>query len=684
MKRQPDDEGAVLILVLLVISVVAVVLGALLSYADTSLRTTINLRGQASTGADADGAVQAAINNIRNGTSTAGGKCFGSSSTLSLPSFDGTSSAAVACGSDPSSAVRIQCPSLSNCNRPGSAILTLGTIAGEDGLSIAQPNTSTFRVHGGIYSNSTINVASGSLSTNNGVYAKGACTGTIKSTPAASCSSTASNPLSADPGYTPNIGTVPALQSLPSCTKKNSVMTFSPGYYDDASALSAMMTNSSKCSGSLWWFQPGNYYFDFHNSGANSNPLLTSGSNIWTINDGTLVAGTPTGTLSASTTIPGACVNPIDDKNANGVQFIFGGDSQMVVKAGQAEICGGWKPDGVNTDTTKPPVAVYGLASGAESTTTKTLTVTSVLAAGNFSNATVANLGTADGTNAATFTSQNGSLSGSLTVGVTPTTTIPAGSILKSATVRVIHRHSLAGSANDQNTVVVTPTAAGSNAQSVTLPGAAASTTAWQTEQASLPVDTTADNLADSIYRNGFTGAQMAVTSKLGVKNDTESIDAVQLDLSYVTPALRAETGCVTTGPYTGGSSSSCAVITTTNSPGSQFYVQGTTYTPKAALDISLNNLSEQVFRFGVISRSLQIKQTGSFAYIGAVIEVPDDAPGFAYAVYLTAYVCPAATTCATTGNPVLRAKVAIVDANPSSPTAGKRQIAILNWTPTG
>jgi len=67
-----------------------------------------------------------------------------------------------------------------------------------------------------------------------------------------------------------------------------------------------------------------------------------------------------------------------------------------------------------------------------------------------------------------------------------------------------------------------------------------------------------------------------------------------------------------------------------------------------------------------------------------AVIEVPDDAPGFAYAVYLTAYVCPAASTCGTTGKPVLRAKVAIVDANPSAPVAGKRQIAILNWTPTG
>jgi hypothetical protein len=683
VKRQQDDEGAVLILVLLVISVVAVVLGALLSFADTSLRTTINLRGQASTGADADAAVQAAINNIRNGASTAGGNCFGSSSTLSLPSFDGTTSAAVTCSSDPSSAVRIQCPSLSNCNRPGNAILTLGNIAGEDGLQISQPNTSSFRVHGSIYSNSNINVTSGSLTTNNGVYAKGPCTGSIQSTPGASCSSTAANPLSADPGYAANIGTVPAHQSLPACTRKNSVLTFSPGYYDDAVTLTNMMTKSSPCNGSLWWFQPGNYYFDFHNSNTPSNPLIPAGSNIWTINDGTLVAGTPTGTLSASTTIPGACVNPIDSKSASGAQFIFGGDSQMVVKAGQAEICGGWQPDGATFDYTKPPVAVYGRATGGtESTTSNTLALTGVPATGDFTTtATVTNLATPGDGRFATWASTKNNQTGSLTVdGFAPPQDIPSGSILTAATVRVTHRHSLAASGNDPIAVTVTN---GTKAQIVNLAGGAPSTTAWQTDQITL-LDQTADHLADSIYQNGFTGAKITVSPTLAKNGDTESIDAVQLLLSYVTPVMRAESGCVTTVPYTGSSSSSCAVITTTNSPGSQFYVQGTTYTPKAALDISLNNLSEQVFRFGVISRSLQIKQTGSFAYIGAVIEVPDDAPGFAYAVYLTAYVCPAASSCGTTGKPVLRAKVAIVDAIPSAPTAGKRQIAILNWTPTG
>jgi hypothetical protein len=71
--------------------------------------------------------------------------------------------------------------------------------------------------------------------------------------------------------------------------------------------------------------------------------------------------------------------------------------------------------------------------------------------------------------------------------------------------------------------------------------------------------------------------------------------------------------------PYTGGGEdgASCSLVTAVNNSGNQFYVQGTTYAPKAALDITLNNAAEQVFRFGVISRSLWVKETGSFSYSG-------------------------------------------------------------------
>ncbi len=302
------DDGMALILVLVVITVIGLVVAALLSFSDTSIRTTVGLRDQGTSAYNADGAAQAAINNIRNSTynNAAGQHCFGATDSLVVPY--GSGSATVKCVPDPHR-VLIQCPSLSQCNRPGNAILTLGNVAGEDGINIQQPTGSTFRVHGLIFSNSNINVVNGALNTNTKVYARGACAGTIQSTPNAACNyGSTPNVLGDDPGYVPDTSAAPPYRALPSCTTPDSVVTFQPGYYDDAKGLSDMMAGNSSCRHSTWWFTPGTYYFDFHNSGPNANPLLSSaGGNVWTVNDGYLVAGTPvnsTGGVVASPSNP--------------------------------------------------------------------------------------------------------------------------------------------------------------------------------------------------------------------------------------------------------------------------------------------------------------------------------------------------------------------------------------------
>jgi hypothetical protein len=117
------------------------------------------------------------------------------------------------------------------------------------------------------------------------------------------------------------------------------------------------------------------------------------------------------------------------------------------------------------------------------------------------------------------------------------------------------------------------------------------------------------------------------------------------------------------------------------NNSSGRFYVQGTTYAPGAVLDVTLNNAVEQIFRFGVIARSLWIKETGSFLFAGVVIEVPDDSPGFVLSVYLTAYVCPGTGACTPGGTGALRSKVAFIDADPVTPIAGQRQVSILSWS---
>ncbi|HEY3465888.1 MAG TPA: hypothetical protein VGL47_12205 [Amycolatopsis sp.] len=663
MKRRwvHDDSGAALPLVLVLVTVIAVVLGAVLSFADTSVRTTVNLRDQAASAYTADGALQAAINQIRNSgfTGAPGQHCFGGSDTLTLPAFGGADSAAVSCTADPAK-VLIQCQSLSVCNRPGNAILTLGT-GGEDGLNIQQPTGSSFRVHGVVYSNSNINVVNGSLDTNTAVYAKGACAGTIRSTPAASCGYGGSS-AGADPGYAPALTSVPPRQSLPPCTKAGSLVTFTPGYYDDAAGLSAMMSSSSKCKDSTWWFKPGTYYFDFHNNAAVRPPSLPNGEDVWTIDNGYLVGGTPVdesgrivATPSVPAKIPGACDNPIEDANAVGVQFVFGGDSRLAVKAGQAEICGTYSGS-------KPPVALYGLTSGADAPVTATLAPTGVTP-GAFTDATPAKVSTVDGNAATWVNTAGGAQSATLaTTGYTPTAAIPAGSILTAARVRVVHGNDN-GSTQDNLSVQLGSTTAG-----VPSYGDNATHTDF--------VDVT-NALAQQVYDGAFTGAQLSYIAAVRHKG-TERLDALQLELTYTPPALRAGSGC-TQLPYT--TSAACALVTSVNNSGNRFYVQGTTYAPKAALDMTLNNATEPIFRFGVIARSLWVKLTGSVTFSGPIIEVPDDSPGFVFGVYLSAYVCPGAGTCAPSGTAAARARVAYVDGDPTNPVPGKRQVSVLSWS---
>lgn len=681
--RAHREDGAALVLVLILVTVIALGLSALLTRSDTSIRATVGLRDQAAATYNADGAMQAAINNLRNSTynHAAGQNCFGASNTLQLNGFYGADSAAVTCTADPKK-VLIQCPSLSDCNRPGNAILTLGKDPAEDGLNITQPTGSTFRVHGNIFSNSNINVVNGALNTNANLWARTSCSGTIQSVPAPKCNYSDSNELGDDPGYAPWATTVPVHRSMPACTTPNSVIRFLHGYYDDAAALSKMMDGNSACKHSTWWFEPGIYYFDFHNRGDNANPLLDDIENVWTINDGQLVAGTPVNGAAAPSvpaSIPGSCDNPIKNAEAVGVQFIFGGSSRLAVKKGEVEICGSYYTD-------KVPVALYGLKSGAETVTTWTgadaLKLDAVESGSKFAPTTPATLANAD-LAAASWKSTKKNDQAVLEVsGFHPPTPIPAGSILQSAVVKVTHRHSDAASTETLGVSLATddgPDLTG------TVPGrTGGAAVPFETDTVSL--DAARDGtLAKAIHDGTYTDSTIVLTAKLSEKNDVEEIDAIQLELSFTPPAFRAETGCITHGPYTGtGNASTCALVTTENTDANLFYVQGTTYAPKAALDITLNNAAEQVFRFGVISRSLWIKETGSFTYTGVVIEVPDDSPGFVFSMYLTVYICPNSPTCSPGASPVLRSKVALVDSDPSTPQAGARQVTILSWSRPG
>jgi hypothetical protein len=701
-----DDTGASLVFALILITVVAMVIGALMSFTETSLRVTVSMRSQAADTYGADGAAQAAINQLRrngfnNNTSSATyPKCFGNTATSDTMALNGyypgpagsaAASAAVTCSPDPNTGAGGGIVPITSSNKPGNAILTTGTNPAEDGLHVKALNSTTpFVVHGSVVSNSNINVTNGALQSNGAVYAHTGCVGTIVSTPVPDCGAGngAAFPYNFEPAYGSPANVVPAYQPVPVASTANcpgKIMTFQPGYYDDASALSALMsgTGSNPCKGSVWWFTPGIYYFDFHNT---TDPLL-AGSDLWTVDDGQLIAGRPvngSGTVIAKPTnpspVPGACQNPIKDTAALGVQFIFGGDSQFEVSGtADAEICGTYQSG-------RPPIAVYGVTAGSESPVTATSLAATTVTASRFvapaaPGTLVTGLAAIDAKYDTWTKTASGNQSGTLSLsGFSPPSTIPAGSVLTEAKLRIVYGASAAATSRS---VTITPAAGG---PVITKTVSASAQLANTTQTVDL-LDTTAAGLAASIHSNGFTGASLAYTSTMNAVGD-ENVDAIQLELTYAAPAFRAEnttlpSGNCLTSTYTGGSAGQCAVLYTPTAYRGAFYIQGTTYVPMAVIDLTLSNITSQVLRFGVVARSLWIKETGSITYSGPVIEVPDNSPGLGpggTVVYLNVYECPAATSCSSsTGVLRLRARVLIFDPT-GVPVPGSRQITIQGW----
>jgi hypothetical protein len=686
-----DDSGAALALALMVVTVIALVVGGLLTITDSSLRTTSSVRFQGTVAATADGAAQAAINTLRLGSyqnDPAGDvpQCFGTSDTLELPNLvpggpgSPANSAAVQCRPDPNTGVAGVHVPVTPANRPDNAILTLSSDAAEDGLHVKALNKSVpFTVHGSVASNSNITVTNGTLKSDGAVQARTGCSGTIVSTPAPVCNGPAVN----DPNYPAAATTVPAYQAVPVNTVAScpaGVVTFQPGYYDDAAALSNLMSGNGACRGSVWWFTPGTYYFDFQNA-AGAIPGL-SGSDRWLIKDGQLVAGTPIDpagrTLSAPkrpAAVPGACLSPTTSTSAIGVQFIFGGDSQLqLAGSADAEICGTYRAN-------RPPIVLYGLTSGVAVPTTSTggTAATVTTDAGGFAapaGQTLSSALTAADGRSDVWTG-GGDCSATLDLsGFANASAVPAGSILTSAKLRIVHG---ASSAATSRSVTVTP-AGGAAPRVVTV-----STTA-RSAGSTTTVDLTSA-VATAAHSSGLAGLGLRYSSSMGA-GGTEQIDAVFLDLTYTAPAFRGETTAAVPGnclasAYTGGSAGQCAVFSTATSYKGKLYVQGTMYAPIAPIDLTLNNVTTQAIRFGVISRTLWAKETGSIRYTGPVVEVPDMSPGAAIGgtvVYLTAYVCPGSATCsASTGRLALRTRVYIYDPT-GAPVPASRQMTIQSW----
>jgi hypothetical protein len=342
-----DESGASLIIAMIFVTLVGMVSGVLLSFADTGVDTTIQLRKQSADATTADGAAEVAIDALREGSysNATGQSCFGSSNGMALANFPapGAGSAFVACSPDEGSGSK-STGALNASNTPANAILARETFSSEAGvLATTLNSTDTMQVKGQVYSNLGVAVNKGVLKSDTGVTAQsGYCVfsnGGSISSPKTECNATTTQP---DPNYATPTATQTA-RTVPTCTA-GAVVNFSPGLYTNATSL-------SNCDNAIMAFASGTYYFNF-----------TGPSSTWTMNTGSLVGGTPTTALVAgrSPTIPGSCVSPLTSTTPNaGVQFVFGGVSRMDVSgSARAELCGSYS-------ATVPPVAVYGLKAAA-------------------------------------------------------------------------------------------------------------------------------------------------------------------------------------------------------------------------------------------------------------------------------------------------------------------------------
>ncbi len=666
-QRLAEESGASLILVLALMTFLGVVVGALLSYSDGSLKLTTKTYERVKIGNDAGSALQTAINQVRRNNDDVVQSC------PTLPYQGQTGLITVNCeavnGGSGTRGKRL----VKGAGYPDRAITTLSTSENEIGLNINPPNNKTTVVQGGIWSNSTIRVRNTTtLDQRHGLtQARGRCDvsgGTFIPSPP-DCN--IGGPVLPDPAIAnlPSSETSYAqprsgmtYQPVPACPGSGvSIVKFSPGLYDDAAGLTNLF---QQCNNRTFWFQPGpngtvgNYYFDFRNSG----------SHIWEIKDqntGGVVGGTPknwdpNAVPSQEPSFPGACVSPLERTTDGGVEFIFGGDSQLKLSQVQMELCGQYS-------ATRVPFVLYGAKSTIlDPQPVQTTKMTTGSGLNNLPDLTFNdkdNIKEEDDVSATASlagSTHSQGVTGSVTVsGYVPAQAIPAKSTLISAQLVVRHRdNNNSGSLLSGLTTQITPTRTGATALATdNIPQYAdgESGGSYHTDT----IDVTA-KLVDEVYNYGFAGMSVKYVASVASNNTvTENLDAIQLQLTWAPTAVRAQSGCVIAIP-------GCAFLDAKQNHGG-IYAHGTIYAPNAAMDYTSDELAAPQFIVGIIVRRLYLNVQPTNQYTDPIGQLPLIDIGYQdFLVYFTA-------TCA--GVPCGTAKVKYTDVLDSP-----REVNVLSW----
>lgn len=581
------ETGASLILALAMVTLISVALVAALGFATASLHTVSVIGTQRATAYSADGAMQTALQTLRNnattGTTAIGTAC----PTVTYPATGGQPAATVTC-----QVVAARGKGVPGVNMPPYAIWALGTSSSEPGL-YASPS---LKVNGPIASNSPANGGGGQDSVQVGALdvagytldARGTCSGTITVRDPADkrCESGASLP---DPAYVAQAA--PALTSpnpAPTCAVANGVLQFSPGYYTNTAEFETPAYGS--CQPGYLYFKTGVYYFDFGFDAAFPDQD-------WNVPAGQVVVGGELKGWNPATagSFPGApgggtsvgCKTEADGATT-GVQFIFGGASQMSVATAGAkvELCADPTPVG-----TSQQIAVYGQKAGSNpSPTTITRVPTGPASASGWTNLQNTRLISPSTTPIdGQIASYNVAPGGTNTLTLTgyPATPIPAGATNVTYTLEIAHQEtgaagSVSGLVASIGACVLNPTA------HVTAGVTGPTTDSFTLNAACIAAVTSAFNVT---YRVTATSGQTF----------TENLDGVDLVVTWTPPAPHPESGCITVIGAGG-----CSLLNL-GTNGAQAVIWGTVYAPLATVSVDDSAASVVELRRGIVARSASI-----------------------------------------------------------------------------
>ncbi|MEU2451128.1 hypothetical protein ABZ605_13805 [Streptomyces sp. NPDC012765] len=224
--------------------------------------------------------------------------------------------------------------------------------------------------------------------------------------------------------------------------------------------------------------------------------------------------------------------------------------------------------------------------------------------------------------------------SASIRLGAFAMLPLPAGAVIDKVVLRVSHQDDDTTPAPPSPTTppaaptTAPPAPAGPPAAALTVSGtgtACDAAHALTARQGALGVDVADLGACGVTQADQLSKLAVDYAARLGPGSTGAAVqlDGVELDIVFRAPSIRALSGCLSAG-------SRCAVLKSTDDADTgtrhtRLVVNGTVYTPTAAVDLSMSQVGSQVVTRGIIARTIGLGIRPATGYLRPVIGIPPE-----------------------------------------------------------